>query len=87
MLCITQAFMTEDLTPLRQYMFFKLRNDDNIEAFWSINGRLKCLKKTHKKGDRSDIIDSPYDLAKVGYSKDDIATIIQQSLFNKTIKS
>ena len=77
------AFMTEDLTPLRQLMAFKLRTDANIAVSWSIDGRLKCLKTGYKKDDKPIIIDTPYDLSKVGYSAEDIHSIIKQSLYNK----
>ena len=82
-----QAFMTEDLIPLRQHMAFILRTDESIETSWSIDGRLKCLKKNRAKDSKPITIDSPYDLAKTGYSKGAISTIIQQNLFNKNIKS
>ena len=75
--------MTEDLTPLRQHMAYKLRTDENIAVSWSIDGRLKCLKTGFKKEDKPIIIDTPYDLSKVGYSTEDIQAIIKQSLYNK----
>ena len=78
------AFMTEDLTPLRQHMAFKLRTDETIAVSWSIDGRLKCLKAGFKKDDKPIVIDTPHDLAKIGYSSEAIHTIIKQSLYNKT---
>ena len=78
------AFMTEDLTPLRQHMAYKLRTDDTIAVSWSIDGRLKCLKKGFKKGDKPFVIDTPHDLGKLGYSSETILAIIKQSLYNKT---
>ena len=76
-----KGFMTEDLTPLRQHLAFKLRKDDKIKTSWSIDGRLKYIKKV---GDgKPETIDSPYDLSKLGYSKEAIETIINQSLFKK----
>ena len=78
-----EAFMTEDLTPLRQHMAFKLRTDPNVAISWSIDGRLKCFKNGYKKGDTPITIDSPFDLGKLGYSDEDIHTIIKQSLFKK----
>ena len=77
------VFMTEDLTPLRQHMAYKLRTDTNIAVSWSIDGRLKCLKTGYKKEDKPIIIDTPYDLSKVGYSSEEIHDIIKQSLYNK----
>ena len=77
------AFMTEDLTPLRQHMAYKLRTDENIAVSWSIDGRLKCLKKGYKEGDKPIIIDTPHDLGKIGYSSEEIHAIIKQSLYNK----
>ena len=76
-----KGFMTEDLTPLRQHLAFKLRKDDTIKTSWSIDGRLKFIKKV---GDGKPVtIDSPYDLSKLGYSKEAIEAIINQSLFKK----
>ena len=75
--------MTEDLTQLRQHMAYKLRTDQNVAISWSIDGRLKCFKTGYKKGDTPITIDSPFDLGKLGYSVNDIHTIIKQSLFKK----
>ena len=61
-----KVFMTEDLTPLRQHMAFKLRKDENIAISWSIDGRLKCLKNNFKKEDKPITINVPADLGKIG---------------------
>ena len=75
-----KVFMTEDLTPLRQHMAFKLRKDDNIAISWSINGMLKCLKKDFKKEDKPYTINVPADLGQIGWSKEDIAKFIEDNL-------
>ena len=38
-----QAFIVEQLTPLRSKVAYMLRNDPNIEKVWSINGRIKYV--------------------------------------------
>ena len=75
-----KVFMTEDLTPLRQHMAYRLRKDDKIAVTWSIDGRIKCLKKDFKKDDKPDTIDTPYDLGKVGWSKEEIDEFIKTNL-------
>ena len=72
--------MTEDLTPLRQHMAYRLRKDDKIAVTWSIDGRIKCLLKDFKKEDKPTTIDTPYDLGKVGWSKEEIDEFIKTNL-------
>ena len=80
------VFITEDLTPLRQLISFKLRHDkDKIAKVWSMDGRIKCLKKGHTEHDKPITIDSPYDLKEVGWSKDDIDNFVKENLLNKSI--
>ena len=71
------VFITEDLTKLRQHMSFILRKDENISKTWSIDGRVKCVKNNH-----TDVItiDTPYDLAKVGWTTERINTLLDANL-------
>ncbi|CAL4078670.1 unnamed protein product, partial [Meganyctiphanes norvegica] len=62
------VFMTEDLTPLRQCISYKLRIDDNIEKCWSIDGRIKCVKVGQPEAEKPITIDTPHDLSKVGWT-------------------
>ena len=80
------VFITEDLTPLRQLISIKLRHDkDKIAKVWSMNGRIKCLKKRYTDNDKPTTIDSPYDLKEVGWSKDEIDNFVKENLLNKSI--
>ena len=75
-----KAFMTEDLTPLRQHMAYLLCKDESIAVSWSIDGRIKCLKKNYKKDDKPITIDTPQDLGKLGWSEVQIAEFIKTNL-------
>lgn len=77
------SFITEDLTPLRQLIAFKLRKDTNrIAKSWSMDGKIKCLKVGHTTTDIPITIENPYDLTKAGWSNDEVNEFIQQHLAN-----
>ena len=77
------SFVTEDLTPLRQLIAFKLRKDPNrIAKSWSMDGKIKCLKVGHSVTDTPITIETPYDLKKAGWSNDEVQEFIQQNLVN-----
>ena len=47
------SFVTEDLTPLRQLISYKLRQDkQRIRISWSMDGKIKCLKTGQEDGTR-----------------------------------
>ena len=75
-----KVFMTEDLTPIRQHISFKLRKDTAIAKVWSIDGRIKCLKDGFSETDRPITIDSPYDLKKLGWNEPKIMEVINANL-------
>ena len=37
------AFIVEQLTPLRSKVAYMLRNDENVEKTWTINGKIKVI--------------------------------------------
>ena len=77
------SFVTEDLTPLRQLIAFKLRKDPNrIAKSWSMDGKIKCLKVGHSDTDTPITIETPYDLTKAGWSNDEVQEFVQQNLVN-----
>ena len=77
------AFITEDLTPLRQLISFKLRQDkDRIAKSWSMDGKIKFLKNGHKAEDKPITIDSPYDLKEAEWSTEEIKDFIYQNILN-----
>ena len=77
------SFITEDLTPLRQLIAFKLRKDTvRIAKSWSMDGKIKCLKVGHTDDDFPITIETPYDLEKTGWSKQEIDYFIQHNLVN-----
>ena len=78
------SFITEDLTPLRQLISYKLRQDkERISKSWSMDGKIKCLKTGQQDGEKPITIDSPYDLSQVGWSKEEIDNFVQQNLLHK----
>lgn len=79
-----EVFITEDLTPLRQLMSFKLRHDKaRIEKAWSMDGKIKCIKKGQDENSKPITIDSPYDLSQVGWTQDEISSLIKDTLIKR----
>ena len=77
------SFVTEDLTPLRQLIAFKLRKDPaRIAKTWSMDGKIKVLKARHSATDSPITIENPYDLTKAGWSDDEVKDFIQRNLVN-----
>ena len=60
------AFIVEHLTPLRAKVAYQLRNDDTIERVWTIDGRIKVIKKGAGTNDKPITIDSLAQLTKLG---------------------
>ena len=74
--------MYEDVTPMKSRILFQLRNRDDKKAFkfvWSKGGRIYAL--THEEADqdrpRPHLINNPDDLLKVGFSQNEIESIIK----------
>ena len=66
------VFIVEHLTPLRSKIAYKLRNDENIEKCWTIDGKIKVVKAGASREDRPITIDSLADLKKLGWDQNDI---------------
>ena len=78
------AFITEDLTPLWQFISYKLRHDKaRTSKTWTMDGKIKCLKAGHQEHDKPVTIDSPYDLKEVGWSDTEIKAFIHENLLKK----
>ena len=60
------AFIVEHLTPLRAKVAYQLRNDETIERVWTIDGRIKVIKKGAGTNDKPITIDSLAQLTKLG---------------------
>ena len=77
------SFITEDLTPLRQLIAYKLRQDKTrIKKSWSIDGKIKVLKVTQSENDKPVTIDSPFDLSEVGWTSDEIKQFNRDNLLH-----
>ena len=78
------SFITEDLTPLRQHIAYKLRQDKlRIKKSWSIDGKIKCIKQGMGDNDKPISIDTPYDLTKVGWEPSEVKQFIRDNLLKK----
>ena len=72
----------EDFTPLRSRIMYELRNRNEKKAFkyvWSRGGRIFC--KTPEQADmtpspKPTVINKPEDLSKVGFTNEEIESII-----------
>ena len=81
---LKKAMIYEDVTPLRSKIMYQLRNRDNKEAFrfvWSKGGRIYARTPSNAALPRENqgppiIINTPHDLVKAGFSKDEIEGII-----------
>ena len=60
------AFIVEHLTPLRSKVCYLLRQDENIEKSWTIDGRIKVIKKGATAEDKPITIDNLNQLTKLG---------------------
>ena len=78
-----ELFITEDLTPLRQQMSYELRQDENIAHVWSIDGKIKCLKKNYTRSDRPITIDTPHDFKKVGWQPNQITSKFLRKIYKR----
>ena len=72
------AFIVEHLTPLRAKVCYKLRHDENIEKCWTIDGRIKIVKKGANPSEKPITIDSLAQLTKLGagWTKKDIEKLV-----------
>ena len=71
-----KAFIVEDVSKTRQNIMFKLRKDDSYAHVWSIQGKIKLLKKGYTDTDTPITITTPYDLKKLGWSPKEIEDTI-----------
>ena len=71
-----EAFIVEQLTPLRSKVAFLLRQDTNVDKVWSINGRIKVVL-AGAGTDRPKTIDSLAQLKLVpGWTEDKIEKLV-----------
>lgn len=70
------AFMTEHLTPLRSKAAFEIRNDPEIEKMWTMDGRMKILKKDRVPDSKPINITSLSDLTEIGWSHEKIEKLV-----------
>ena len=72
------AFIVEHLTPLRAKVCYKLRHNETIEKVWTIDGRIKVIKKGSAQNEKPITIDSLAQLTQLGasWTKKDIETLV-----------
>ena len=81
---LKNALIYEDVTPLRSRIMYSLRQRNNKQAFryvWSKGGRIYARTPEdaalpRERQQRPHIINTPDDLEKVGYRKEEIEDII-----------
>ena len=83
---IKSAVLYEDVTPLRSRIMYQLRQREDKKAFkyvWSKGGRIYA--RTHAEADQTinqpppHKINNPDDLLKIGFSQEEIDSIIKGS--------
>ena len=72
------AFIVEQLTPLRSKVAYKLRNDATIEKCWTIDGRIKVKKVGAESKSAPTTIDSLAQLTKIGWTQEMVDALILQ---------
>ena len=72
------AFIVEQLTPLRSKVAYKLRNDATIEKCWTIDGRIKVKKVGAESKSAPTTIDSLAQLTKIGWTQEMVDNLILQ---------
>ena len=84
------AFICEDVTPLRSRIMYQLRNRDDKKAFkhvWSIDGRIYCrtpeqaeqaaeARRRKQPEPRASVVNNPSDLLKLGWTQQEIEDIM-----------
>lgn len=76
-------FITEDLTPLRQLIAYRLRQDKTrIHKSWSVDGKIKCIKVNAAPNDKPITIDSPHDLTEAGWTEEEIEKFIDENILH-----
>ena len=87
---IKSAALYEDVTPLRSRIMYQLRQREDKKAFkyvWSKGGRIYA--RTHAEADQTinqpppHKINNPDDLLKIGFSQEEIDSIIKGSAIRK----
>ncbi len=75
------AFIVAHLTPLRAKVCYKLRHDETIEKVWTIDGRIKIVKKGSAPTDKPITIDSLAQLTQLGatWTKKDIEKLVLEA--------
>ena len=85
------AFICEDVTPLRSRIMYQLRNKDDKKAFkhvWSIDGRIYCrtpdqaekaaeARKNKQPEPKATVINNPSDLLKLGWTQPEIEVLMR----------
>jgi hypothetical protein len=66
-----QVYINEDLTPLRQKLFFKLRRSGKFESCYTRDGSIRCKSKDGNMCQ----VSSPDDLFKAGYNDIDYSEL------------
>ena len=75
------SFITEDLTPFRQLIAYRLRQDkQRVKKSWTIDGKLKCILVGQDDNFTPISINNPYDLIKVGWETSDVKKFIRENL-------
>ena len=64
-------------------MSYVIRKDANIAHVWSIDGKIKCLKKNFTRTDRPITIDTPHDFKKVGWQPEQINSKFLGKMYKK----
>ena len=85
------AFICEDVTPLRSRVMYQLRNRDDKKAFkhvWSIDGRIYCrtpeqaekaaeARRRKQKEPKATVVNDPSDLLKLGWTEGEVKAIVK----------
>ena len=85
------AFICEDVTPLRSRIMYQLRNREDKKKFqnvWSIDGRIYCrtpeqakqaaeARQRKQTEPKATVVNNPSDLLKLGWSREEVTAIMK----------
>ena len=69
-------YIEEDLTAQRAKLFHAIRRAEGTKKVWTIDGRIHCVIAKNGKEEKKVVIDSPQDLARLGWADDRIRKFI-----------
>ena len=80
--------MEEDLTKLRNKLYFVIRKSNMTTKCWTIDGRIFAIVKgSGEQGERKLIFSNPDDLSQLGWNKDKVNVFLDADDLSQFVDS